>query len=152
MRFQPHPRWRHRSPVGRGGVHENIRGCDPPFPRTTSLDLRATASLGLALRERCEVTLTGWTSSDDVIACTSTVLIPCIASASPLAILSSSPSSQDTLEPENMQLENGKTYKVTNAKGGTVLDLSGGQDQSPITGYNFSGGDNQKVRVSLGHP
>ncbi|KAM5531421.1 hypothetical protein V8D89_000909 [Ganoderma adspersum] len=43
-----------------------------------------------------------------------------------------------------MQLENGKTYKITNAKGGTVLDLSGGQDQSPITGYNFSGGDNQK--------
>lgn len=51
-----------------------------------------------------------------------------------------------------MQLENGKTYKVTNAKGGTVLDLSGGKDQSPITGYKFSGDDSQKVRISVSYP
>ncbi|KAI0710824.1 ricin-type beta-trefoil lectin domain-like-domain-containing protein [Earliella scabrosa] len=43
-------------------------------------------------------------------------------------------------------VQGGKTYKITNAKGGTVLDLSGGQENSPITGYNFNGGSNQQVR------
>ncbi|EIW52696.1 ricin B-like lectin [Trametes versicolor FP-101664 SS1] len=43
-----------------------------------------------------------------------------------------------------MSFEAGKTYQIINAKGGTVLDLSGGQDHSPITGYQWSGGSNQK--------
>ena len=47
----------------------------------------------------------------------------------------------------NMSVQAGKSYKITNAKGGTVLDLSGGQDQSPITGYAYHGGDNQNVRA-----
>ena len=47
-----------------------------------------------------------------------------------------------------MSLEGGKTYKITNAKGGTVLDLSGGQEHSPITGYAWHGGANQRVCVS----
>ena len=51
-----------------------------------------------------------------------------------------------------VQIEAGKTYKVTNAKGGTVLDLSGGQESSPITGYAFHDGENQKVRVQLQSP
>ncbi|KAI0631469.1 ricin B-like lectin [Trametes polyzona] len=43
-----------------------------------------------------------------------------------------------------MSLQGGKTYKITNAKGGTVLDLSGGQENSPITGYQWHGGANQR--------
>ncbi|KAH9850962.1 ricin B-like lectin [Lenzites betulinus] len=46
-----------------------------------------------------------------------------------------------------MSLADGKTYKIINAKGGTVLDLSGGQDHSPITGYQWHGGDNQKWQL-----
>ncbi|KAI0821755.1 ricin B-like lectin [Trametes gibbosa] len=46
-----------------------------------------------------------------------------------------------------MSLQAGKTYKITNAKGGTVLDLSGGQDHSPITGYQWNGGANQKWQL-----
>ncbi len=42
-------------------------------------------------------------------------------------------------------IQSGKAYKLTNAKGGTVLDLSGGQERGPITGYSPNGGDNQKV-------
>ncbi|KAI0773163.1 ricin B-like lectin [Trametes elegans] len=43
-----------------------------------------------------------------------------------------------------MSLQGGQTYKITNAKGGTVLDLSGGQDHSPITGYQWHGAANQR--------
>ncbi|KAI0660211.1 ricin B-like lectin [Cubamyces menziesii] len=43
-----------------------------------------------------------------------------------------------------MSLEGGQVYKITNAKGGTVLDLSGGQEHSPITGYAWHGGANQR--------
>ncbi|KAI0668246.1 ricin B-like lectin [Trametes maxima] len=43
-----------------------------------------------------------------------------------------------------MSLQAGQTYKITNVKGGTVLDLSGGQDHSPITGYQYHGGENQR--------
>ncbi|RPD54586.1 ricin B-like lectin [Lentinus tigrinus ALCF2SS1-7] len=42
-----------------------------------------------------------------------------------------------------MSVQAGKAYKITNAKAGTVIDLSGGQDHSPITGYAYSGGTNQ---------
>ncbi|KAH9914390.1 ricin B-like lectin [Epithele typhae] len=41
-------------------------------------------------------------------------------------------------------VRDGQTYKLTNAKGGTVVDLSGQDRGAPITGYNFNGGANQK--------
>ncbi|KAI0738140.1 ricin B-like lectin [Daedaleopsis nitida] len=41
-------------------------------------------------------------------------------------------------------VEGGKTYTIINAKANTVMDLSGGSDGSPITGYSPNGGDNQK--------
>ncbi|KAL7278219.1 hypothetical protein ACG7TL_008194 [Trametes sanguinea] len=43
--------------------------------------------------------------------------------------------------------EANKVYKITNAKGGTVLDLSGGQDGSPITGYQWHSGANQRWQL-----
>lgn len=45
-------------------------------------------------------------------------------------------------------VQSGGTYKLINAKGGTVLDLSGGDNRS-IIGYGFHGGDNQKVRTCI---
>ncbi|OSC98570.1 carbohydrate-binding module family 13 protein [Trametes coccinea BRFM310] len=46
-----------------------------------------------------------------------------------------------------MSIEANKVYKITNAKGGTVLDLSGGQDGSPITGYQWHSGANQRWQL-----
>ncbi|TFK90709.1 carbohydrate-binding module family 13 protein [Polyporus arcularius HHB13444] len=43
-----------------------------------------------------------------------------------------------------MSVQAGKAYKITNAKAGTVIDLSGGQESSPLTGYAYHGADNQK--------
>ncbi len=42
-------------------------------------------------------------------------------------------------------VQSGRTYKLVNAKAGTVLDLSGADNRQAI-GYGFHGGDNQKVR------
>jgi hypothetical protein len=41
-------------------------------------------------------------------------------------------------------IEEGKTYKLVNAKGGTCIDLSG-TDNNSIIGYNYHGGGNQRV-------
>ena len=40
------------------------------------------------------------------------------------------------------------TYMLINDKAGNVLDLSGGDNKS-IIGYDWHGGDNQKVSSSL---
>ncbi|KAI1793804.1 ricin B lectin domain-containing protein [Ganoderma leucocontextum] len=40
-------------------------------------------------------------------------------------------------------VESGRTYKLVNAKAGTVLDLSGADNRQTI-GYGYHGGDNQK--------
>lgn len=42
------------------------------------------------------------------------------------------------------QVQSGATYRLINAKAGNVLDLSGGDGKS-IIGYDWHGGDNQKV-------
>ena len=42
-------------------------------------------------------------------------------------------------------VQSGRTYKLVNAKAGTVLDLSG-TDNRQTVGYDYHGGDNQKVR------
>lgn len=41
-------------------------------------------------------------------------------------------------------LEPGAEYRFTNAKAGNVMDLSGGDNRSVI-GYDWHGGNNQKV-------
>ena len=121
-------------------------------PNPTSLDLQGVAQSGSALygrmRSHLRLGLAAMMSSHTP----HLLYYLCVARTFHFSILFSSPSSHRAHRQANMQLENGKTYKVTNAKGGTVLDLSGGQEQSPITGYNFSGGDNQKVRTSHRHP
>ena len=48
-----------------------------------------------------------------------------------------------------VDVREGQAYKITNARGGTVIDLSGAGERAPITGYNFHDGPNQKVRVRL---
>ncbi|KAM5545430.1 hypothetical protein V8D89_000468 [Ganoderma adspersum] len=42
-----------------------------------------------------------------------------------------------------MALQRGQTYKLVNAKAGTVLDLSGADNRQTI-GYGYHGGNNQK--------
>ncbi|KAF7986846.1 hypothetical protein HWV62_12560 [Athelia sp. TMB] len=42
-----------------------------------------------------------------------------------------------------MMLASGTSYKITNVKGGTVLDLSGGDNKS-IIGYSDHDGSNQR--------
>ena len=45
-----------------------------------------------------------------------------------------------------VDVREGQAYKITNARGGTVIDLSGAGERAPITGYNFHDGPNQRVR------
>ena len=42
--------------------------------------------------------------------------------------------------------QSGGVYRLVNAKAGNVVDLSGG-DNTSIIGYDWHGGDNQKVRA-----
>ena len=42
-------------------------------------------------------------------------------------------------------VQSGRTYKLVNEKAGTVLDLFGADNRQTI-GYDYHGGDNQKVR------
>ena len=49
------------------------------------------------------------------------------------------------------QPETGQPYVIINKKSGTVIDLSGEDNQS-IIGYNYHGGDNQKVWPSVTLP
>ena len=51
------------------------------------------------------------------------------------------PQTQNTI----MVLKAGKTFVIKDTKSGTALDLSGGQELSPITGSSFRGAGNQKV-------
>ena len=44
-----------------------------------------------------------------------------------------------------MSIEAGERYKITNAKGGTALDLSS-DDEQTIAGWDWHGGDNQIAR------
>lgn len=46
------------------------------------------------------------------------------------------------------ELYPGGVYKFVNAKAGNVMDLSGG-DNTSVIGYDWHGGDNQKVRRLL---
>ncbi|KAF5372492.1 hypothetical protein D9758_005177 [Tetrapyrgos nigripes] len=46
-----------------------------------------------------------------------------------------------------MSLQEGQTYKIVNAKTGTIVDVSG-MDNMTVSGYTDKNGDNQKVRVS----
>ena len=45
------------------------------------------------------------------------------------------------------QVQAGQTYRLVNLKAGNVLDLSGGDNKS-IIGYEWHGGDNQKVSMT----
>jgi hypothetical protein len=63
------------------------------------------------------------------------------------------------------QIQSGQTYKITNVKGGTIIDLSGGDnkssqynlhglqfrstDSAPVIGYEDHNGPNQRVIVPL---
>ncbi|KAF7986861.1 hypothetical protein HWV62_12590 [Athelia sp. TMB] len=47
-------------------------------------------------------------------------------------------------------LSSGQRYKFTNVKGGTILDLSGGDNRSLI-GYEDHGGDNQRWILENGN-
>jgi len=44
-------------------------------------------------------------------------------------------------------LQSGHTYAIINKKSGTAFDLSD-TDHTSIVGYDFHGGDNQKVRLT----
>ena len=48
-------------------------------------------------------------------------------------------------------IQSGRVYKIINAQAGNCVDLSGA-DNISVIGYDYHGGDNQKVRVSLRHP
>jgi hypothetical protein len=50
-----------------------------------------------------------------------------------------------------MSIEDGQRYKITNAKGGTALDLSS-DDEYTIAGWDWHGGDNQIVHSFLSRP
>ncbi|KAF9073994.1 ricin B-like lectin [Rhodocollybia butyracea] len=49
-----------------------------------------------------------------------------------------------------MSIESGRTYKIVNAKAGTVLDLSG-TDGITISGFSDNGGDNQRWQLQQGN-
>ncbi|KAK7030862.1 hypothetical protein VNI00_013972 [Paramarasmius palmivorus] len=51
-----------------------------------------------------------------------------------------------------MAIQSGRSYRIVNAKSGTLLDLSG-TDGVTISGFNSNGGDNQKwyLEQSDGH-
>ncbi|KAE9398627.1 carbohydrate-binding module family 13 protein [Gymnopus androsaceus JB14] len=48
-----------------------------------------------------------------------------------------------------MSIESGRTYRITNVKSGTVLDLSG-TDGRTISGFSDNGGSNQKWQLQQG--